>query len=263
MKKSQKSGFLGQCFPKCVSRFFFLSFFLYFFLMVFGGSVMGSSFDTQELQKANDFYQRKEYQRAQAVYLNLYQKRPYPSAALLYNLGNAYFKQNEWGKALFYYEKARLKSPRDADLLYNLSIVKSRIQGPVFQVSFLNSLTQFVSFNEVYGLFVCFLLFLGLCFYAKLYRYSGLRQGLYGVLGLAVFLLGVLGVKFFFMTDKTGIVLQESRMKSGPGDFLPDVMTLSSGSAYAVLQEGPSFVEIDLGSGKTGWVSRRDIGLLP
>jgi len=263
VKKSQKFGFLGRCFQKCVSRFFFLSFFLYFFLMVFVGSVMGSSFDTQELQKANDFYQRKEYQNAQVLYLNLYQKFPYSSAALLYNLGNTYFKQNEWGKALFYYEKARIKSPRDADLVYNISIVKSRVQGPFFQVSFLNSLTQFVSFDEVYGLLVVFLGFLGGCFYAKLYRYSGVRQGLYGVLGLTVCLGCFLGLKFFFMTEKTGIVLQDSRIKSGPGDFLPDVMTISSGSAYAVLKEGSSFVEIDLGSGKTGWVSRRDIGILP
>lgn len=259
MKNSQKPGFLVQFFQKCVSLFFVLS----FFLMVFSVSSLCASFDTQKLQKANDFYQKKEYQSAQALYLDLYQKLPYPSASLLYNLGNTYFKQNEWGKALFYYEKARLKSPRDADLLYNISIVKSRIQGPFFQVSFLNSLTQFFSFNEVYGLLVVFLGFLGGCFYVKLYRYSGVRQGLYGMLGLIVFLLCFLGMKFFFLTEKTGIVLQDSRIKSGPGDFLPDVMTISSGSGYVVLQEGPYFVEIDLGSGKTGWVSRRDIGLLP
>ena len=259
MKNSQKPGFLVQFFQKCVSRFFVLS----FFLMVFSSSLFCESFESQTLQKANDFYQKKEYQKAQALYLDLYPKLPYPSASFLYNLGNLYFNQNEWGKALFYYEKARIKFPRDAEVLNKISILRSRVQGFSLQVSFLKSLTQFFSFNEIYALFLCLAFFVWVCFYAKLYRYFVVRQGLYGVVGLQIFLLMFLGMKFFFMTQKTGIILQDSQMKSGPDDFLADVMTLSSGSAYAVLQEGPYFVEIDLGSGKTGWVSRHDIGLLP
>ena len=63
---------------------------------------------------------------------------------LYLNLGNAYFRMGKVGHAVWAYEKGHALSPRDRDINYNLSYVRSqvrdRIQAPddLFILSFLS-----------------------------------------------------------------------------------------------------------------------------
>jgi tetratricopeptide (TPR) repeat protein len=52
------------------------------------------------------------------------------SGNLYYNLGNAYFKNGELGKAILNYERARRLMPRDSDLLSNYRHAKSLMKRP-------------------------------------------------------------------------------------------------------------------------------------
>jgi hypothetical protein len=47
-----------------------------------------------------------------------------PNAATYYNLGNAYQSLKQYGPAILAYERARLISPRDPDLLANLALAR-------------------------------------------------------------------------------------------------------------------------------------------
>ena len=71
------------------------------------------------LQEADRAYREAQYQAAQDGYLRLLRNEG-ATGHLLYNLGNTAFRLNQTGRAILYYEKARLLLPRDADLLYNL-----------------------------------------------------------------------------------------------------------------------------------------------
>jgi len=46
----------------------------------------------------------------------------YEASSLFYNLGNAYYKQNDLPRAILYYEKARLLAPWDEDIRQNLAM---------------------------------------------------------------------------------------------------------------------------------------------
>ena len=52
------------------------------------------------------------------------ENRGYYSARLYYNLGNAYFKNGELGKAILYYNRALVVSPSMDDAKYNLEIAE-------------------------------------------------------------------------------------------------------------------------------------------
>lgn len=56
------------------------------------------------------------------------------NVTLLYNLANAHYKNKNLGQAILYWEKARMKSPNDADINTNLSIAKDEIQGDVIPI---------------------------------------------------------------------------------------------------------------------------------
>ena len=73
------------------------------------------------LEKGNKAYNDKFYQEAINNYLNVI-KNGLESPSLYYNLGNAYFKKEEYAAAILYFEKAKKLNPNDEDILYNLNV---------------------------------------------------------------------------------------------------------------------------------------------
>ena len=74
--------------------------------------------------EGNRLYQQENYQGALDNYLRI-GEAGFESPGLYYNIGNAYFKANELGRAILYYERARRLAPNDADILANLELARS------------------------------------------------------------------------------------------------------------------------------------------
>jgi len=79
------------------------------------------------LQEAGRAYREAQYQAALDGYQRLLRTEG-ATGQLLYNLGNTAFRLNQTGRAILYYEKARLLLPRDADLTYNLSRAREQVR---------------------------------------------------------------------------------------------------------------------------------------
>lgn len=77
--------------------------------------------------KARHLYSEGKYQESVTLYESILNSGV-SSGPLYYNLGNAYFKLNQPGRALLNYERARRLMPQDEDLLANLSFVRSLLE---------------------------------------------------------------------------------------------------------------------------------------
>ncbi len=75
------------------------------------------------LNKANTSYSQSQYKEALTDYLKI-EEMGYASEVLFYNIGNTYFKLNEIGKSILYYERALKLNPSDKDLINNLTLAK-------------------------------------------------------------------------------------------------------------------------------------------
>ena len=73
--------------------------------------------------KANDAYSMGQYETALNDYIEI-EKNGYQSYKLYYNMGNAWYKTGNMGKAILYYEKALKLNPAGEDALNNLQIAK-------------------------------------------------------------------------------------------------------------------------------------------
>src|SRR4030067_3096290 len=85
--------------------------------------VVGSNAQENSLglfQKANRFYDSGNFNSAIQSYHQLLDKG-IKEATVYYNLGNAYFKARQLGKAILYYRKALKLAPRDKDIKTNLN----------------------------------------------------------------------------------------------------------------------------------------------
>ena len=84
----------------------------------------------REYQEADRAYRETHYQAAYDGYARLLGTAG-ADGHLLYNLGNAAFRLNQTGRAILYYEKARLLLPRDADLKFNLGYAREQIRDAI------------------------------------------------------------------------------------------------------------------------------------
>lgn len=94
------------------------------FLMGLMGLLLGagSAFATS-FSDANQQYQSGDFAGAAASYEKVLISEG-PRAAVFYNLGNSYLKTKQNGLAILAYERGRLLTPRDPDLLANLVLAR-------------------------------------------------------------------------------------------------------------------------------------------
>jgi hypothetical protein len=81
--------------------------------------------------RANTLYDGGEYEQAARLYQQLVDSG-IVNASLYYNLGNAYYKTGEIGRAVLFYERSRRLDPRNDDVNTNLELARSLLRDRQF-----------------------------------------------------------------------------------------------------------------------------------
>jgi len=91
--------------------------------------------DAQNLpQDAVKAYQEEDYAKAVELFeaeLKELKEKGLESSVLYYNLGNAYFRENEIAKAILNYERANLINPGDRDIRHNLEFARTKTEDKI------------------------------------------------------------------------------------------------------------------------------------
>lgn len=82
--------------------------------------------EVTNMAAAADLYERGLYVESAQTYQQIVDNG-FQNAALYYNLGNAYFKQEDLGRAIINYLRAFRLDPNDADIINNLELARARI----------------------------------------------------------------------------------------------------------------------------------------
>lgn len=229
--------------------------------------------DVQSLMElGNSQYEKGEFQAAISTYEKVLATEMV-SMPLHYNLGCAYFSEKEYGEAILHFEKARLLSPRDADVLHNLDyaklFLKDRFELPEEMplIAWFKSIRTSLSLAElkyIEGiLFV--LLILGLIAY-RLLRESSFH----GMISLASLIIGTLLLIFggWFLEraltaeEKHAILLvEEAEVSSAPVGGSSTLFVIHEGTSAEILDATDGWYELRLDDGKTGWIIHEAVGL--
>ena len=82
-----------------------------FFIFILSVCFLSATASAQSLvKKAEDAYMSDKYGEAISIYQEVMQKEGV-SSDLYYNMGNAYYKSGQLGKAVLFYERALLLNP--------------------------------------------------------------------------------------------------------------------------------------------------------
>jgi tetratricopeptide (TPR) repeat protein len=115
-------------------------------LRLTAAEVAATTFD-----EANKLYEQGKFPDAAASYQKLLQTG-HASPSVYFNLGNAYFKSGQMGRAVTAYRQAELITPRDPDVRANLQFARNQIQGPTISEPGWQRWLGKLSLNEWTGL---------------------------------------------------------------------------------------------------------------
>ena len=223
---------------------------------------------------AAEDYTAGDYQSALEKYLSI-EALGKTSDRLCYNIGNAYYKSGDLGRAVLYFERALKLNPGNADAVYNLEIARESVQDKIEVVpEFI--LKKWVKDFEnglgsdgwaVIALVAAFAaLALLLCF--KFSGRSGLRR-LSFILAMVAALVFAVSIIFSFnlRSDVTsldgGIVMQPvSSVKSSPADNGKSVFILHEGTKVEILDNLGEWVKVEIADGRQGWMPASDIEVI-
>jgi tetratricopeptide (TPR) repeat protein len=227
------------------------------------------------MSTANQLYDAGQFSQAAQSYQQLVDQG-FADSALFYNLGNAYFKQADYGRAILYYRRAEQLAPRDADIKANLELARTQIvdQSPEIetQEGLLSSVgrwtQQWLTVNElaisVLGVWVLFV-FLMIIF-SHLPKATVLREGMqYLVIMTALVLVaGIAGLGsrlYLTKTQEAVVLVQEVNVTSGPGAHYVTEFTLHNGTEVRLLESRGNWTRLALADDTLqGWVPATTLG---
>jgi tetratricopeptide (TPR) repeat protein len=219
-----------------------------------------------DFQKANQLFQDKDYAGAIQLYQQILTQGK-ESAPLYFNLGNAYFKDGDLGRAILYYLKAQRLDPSDDDIKANLDFARKFTSIQMEGVK-LNPISTF--FESVVGpyrlstlawlssfLFILFFILLGLR-YGFGFRTSPLRVGTIVVLVLLVASSWLTTFKYRhdYLTKRAVIVAEECPVYSGPYDQSDIELEAAPGLVVEILSKSGDYYNVLFENKRRGWIKK-------
>jgi tetratricopeptide (TPR) repeat protein len=227
--------------------------------------------NTTIFDAANKAYNKGNYAEAITQYKAILETGQH-SAAIYYNLGNSYYKSNEIGPSIYYFEKALQLSPDDKDILNNLAFAKNMTIDaieplPKTQLSkFVNNITGTFTYNQWAWIAVIFGFLCVISFLLYQFSYQTLKKRLYFIISFIAFLLilGTVAIAYQqygkAQADRPAIVFaSESAVKSEPNLRSNEVFVLHEGTKVQVLDTVNNWKKIQLIDGKIGWIVAEDV----
>lgn len=198
------------------------------------------------------------------------------STELLYNLGNAYFKNGEIAPAILWWERALKESPSDKDIVYNLEYARSLTQDRIdvvpefFLETWGRNACHSLPSNAWAALSLVFLaVTLALVLLFLLGSTPGKRRlGFFGA--IVSFLLAFVSWDFAGWQNRDlksqdyAIVMKPvSSVGSSPSaDSSKDLFILHEGTKVRILDNVSGYTNIELADGRQGWIASKDIEVI-
>lgn len=227
---------------------------------------------TEELwNSANEAYNNAEYATA-LEYYNAILGRGLHSAALYYNLANTYFKTEQLGSAILYYNRALRIAPADEDIRHNLEYAEQMTKDSIEKIpefiltTWVRSMRGALSSTawSVISL-VLLALALGMALLYMLAQRLTLRKiGFYiMVVSTLMFIITSLfawSEREMIVNSREAIVMNSAiSIKSSPDRAATELFVLHEGTKVSIGHEIAGWAEIRISDGRKGWVENSRI----
>ena len=216
---------------------------------------------------ANTAYNEGNFEKAAATYEQILAQNLH-SAALYYNLANAYFKQNKLGEALLNYNRASRIAPGDEDIRHNQEMTKDSIEKipEFFLTTWLRSVRGAMSCTAwtVLSIVMLAIALVMALLYLLAQRMSLRKVGFYT---MAVALLLFVATSIFAISERNQLVGRSeaivmstaASVKSSPDRSATELFVLHEGTKVSIGATTDGWAEVRIADGRKGWIEDKRI----
>jgi tetratricopeptide (TPR) repeat protein len=227
-------------------------------------------------RRGNDAYLRGDYAAAVTAYEEL-NRQGLVSADLAFNLGNAYYRQGNLGRAIWAFERAAALDPEDDETRYNLNQarkladrrVRDKIEGADRDPLWMRTVAALGPATETWLFVACYLA----CFAALAGLWIRRRRGEHArallgatasILAVAALLSGgLLAGRAALDRIPFGVILPDAvAVREGADTNYRTSFELHAGLRVRLLDRDQEWLRIRLPNGLEGWVREADVGRL-
>jgi tetratricopeptide (TPR) repeat protein len=186
---------------------------------------------------------------------------------LYYNLGNSYYKMNDFASAILYYEKAKKLNPGNEDINFNLKVTNNKIADKIEPLPELFYKRWYRNLVELFPVdiwaritiltFILSLLFA--LFYVMSQRVYLRKIGFWT--GILFFILSLVSAHLSYQNYTTlqnnteAIIFAPTvTIKSSPDEKSIDLFVLHEGTKVNILDNIGNWYEIQIMNGSVGWL---------
>lgn len=215
---------------------------------------------------ANAAYNEGNFAEAAQLYESILIKGEH-SAKVYYNLGNAYFKQEQLGKAILNYNRALRLAPYDEDILHNLeyatAATKDQIESiPEFFLSRWVGAARNIMGSDgwaVTSLVVLAATLIAALIYLLAQALSQRKAGFYVMcVGAVLFVVSAIFAcqsrQELIGGGEAVIMSSAVAIKSSPDRAATDLFVLHEGTRLSVGESIDGWAEIRIADGRKGWI---------
>ncbi|KPL19732.1 MAG: hypothetical protein AMJ92_02005 [candidate division Zixibacteria bacterium SM23_81] len=217
-------------------------------------------------QQANQAYGEGKFPEAIKTYEKILESG-FTNGAVLYNLGNAYFKDNQLGRAILFYERAKRLLPRDQDVAANLALASQltvdkiasektpRFMGVFTWPARSMSIAELTRVSFFLYIITAALVLVTIWTRSHVARkrllLASFIAGVMLIIGVASLLGNIHGQQ---MVSWIIILNPVSDARSGPGDEYTKIFTIHEGTKARIRQQREGWYLISLPNGLAGWI---------
>ena len=248
-----------------------LLYFLPFILYLFPYEGKAQPTDEELFAQAGSAYNRGDYQVAIDNYQRILSKGK-GSVSLYYNLANAYYKQEEVARSIYYYEKALQLAPEDKAIQTNLKYAQQMTldeivplpqmwsQRVVATLSRWNSPSGWGAWAVgsmclFVGFFFCYY-FLQKIIYKRLF-FTLMIVAL--MISVGSFFLGRTVSKYTEANHYAILFDKEVRLYEQPNTYSKEVFALHEGTKVEILDKVKEWYKIKVADGRIGWTKKHSV----
>ncbi len=228
----------------------------------------------KEFQTANEFYQNKQFQDAIDTYTNII-NAGYVSDDIFYNLGNCFYKIEEYPSAILNYEKAMTINPRNDDIALNLKLANAQIVDKIqplpefFLTKWYKSISKSAN-SSGWGIATLVWIWIGLILILLfVFIKSPMIKRATFALSILSILLAIASyimandIKKSEEVDLDAIIFTESVfIKSSPDSESKNLFMLHSGTKVSIEDEVSDWYKIKIADGNDGWIGKDALELI-
>ncbi len=219
--------------------------------------------------KAIDFYKNKQYDSAAVYFEKIAALKPI-NAAIYYNLGNTYYRENKIARAILNYERAIALEPEYKEAKDNLAVAQTRIPNfiqPATDIFFVKWWKSVTHRNNAtlwaVAALTAFTVSIMLMAFRRFSKTIGQKVPVQLIGGTLVFccfflILGFTAARNFERNNTAIVMVNEAALMTSELRGKPITLT-PEGTKVTIRSQKGIWIEVSLPDGRAGWLQQSEV----